>query len=481
MFRASLLYEIEVLCDSQIKFSEGGSMLNELDLIFHKEKERYIEDLKDFLRIPSVSGVSNHIADVRNAAQFLASHLKKIGFPYTEIVQTSGNPIVFAEWIVSIEKPTVFIYGHYDVQPVGDLSLWVSPPFEPEIRNGNIYARGASDNKGQLWIHITLLDALVKAKGILPFNVKIVIDGEEEIGSPNFLSFLKSYKERLDADFVLISDTAMLSEDQPSVCVGLRGLLGFDIIVDGPSKDLPSGLYGGAVQNPIHALIELLQSMKDKHGRITINDFYNEVVLITNQERKEMRSLHVDDEKIAEQLGVPALFGEFGFSTVERQWVRPTIEVNGISGGNNQTIIPSRAVAHVTCRLVPNQRPEQVFELIQRHVLQNTPAGVRVTLKKHSEACPYVAPINHPVMQLAKQAYTYGYGKEALWIRAGGSIPVVEMLAGCFGIPIVLMGFGLPTANVHGPNEHFPLTNFEKGWRTLSWFFINMEKVFGNL
>ncbi|WP_139488551.1 dipeptidase [Brevibacillus dissolubilis] len=466
-----------------------------------ENQTKHLEQWKDFLRIPSVSTMSEHRGDMERAAHFLAEHLRGVGLEHVRVMSTAqelenvrtstaqqqeymsgfetsqqgrdstSHPVVYADWLHAQGRPTVLIYGHYDVQPAEPLELWQSPPFEPEIRDGMLYGRGSSDNKGQIFMHLQAMEALLKTAGELPVNIKLVIEGEEEIGSPNLPAFLISHQDMLQADLLVISDTAMLEADQPAICYGLRGLLSFQLDVDGPKQDLASGFYGGAVHNPVHALAQLVASMHTPDGAVAIEGFYDGVNEISEDERQVIASLPQDDAALASHLGVPQLYGEKGYTTLERRWVRPTLEVNGIYGGyqgeGEKTIIPADAHAKISCRLVPNQHPDRIFSMIQAHIERHTPPGVRVTVTQTGAGLPYVTPHDHPAVQLAAQALEQAFEAQVSFIRAGGSIPIVETFATQFGLPIVLIGFALPTANAHGPNEHMSLSHMEKGTRAL--------------
>lgn len=457
-------------------------MLTKLKQMISERKTEYIEELKDFISIPSISALSGHQQDINKCAEFLINHLRQIGFENVQLIHTSGNPVVYGDWLHAPGKPTVLVYGHYDVQPADPIELWDSPPFQPEIREGLLFGRGATDNKGQCFAQLKSFEILFKTTGRLPVNVKLLIEGEEEIGSPSIASFLEHYKDRLNSDVIVISDTAMLSENQPSICYALRGLLGFQIDVKGPRVDLHSGsMYGGAVQNPIHALVQLLASMRNEKGQITIDGFYEDVVPITEEEKQSLLSLPFHEKELMERIGVTELSGEEGYTTLERVWVRPTLEINGIDGGYQgegiKTIIPSEAHAKVTCRLVPDQDPATIERCIRKHIERHTPKGVQVDIKFREHSHPYAISIHHPLIQLAAESYGRAYGVPACLVRAGGSIPIVEHLYRRLKCPVILMGFGSPTANVHAPNEHFSLDNFEKGILTLCDYWLNLASV----
>lgn len=445
-----------------------------------EKREQHLEELYDLLSIPSVSSLSVHNEDTVKAAEWVAESLKKLGMEKVALYQTAGHPVVYGEWLKAEGKPTILIYGHYDVQPVDPLHLWETDPFQPEIRNGAIFARGASDDKGQVFMHIKALEAILETEGTLPFNFKFLIEGEEEVGSPNLPAFVKEHEELLKADVIMISDTSMLDEDRPTVCYGVRGLAGFQLDVKGPKRDLHSGLYGGAVQNPIHALVEILQSFRNGDGVITVDGFYDRVIPVTEEEREAFRSLQMTEEGLQEEVGVKELFGEKGFSHLEQTWVRPTLEVNGIYGGFQdegiKTVLPSEAHAKITCRLVPDQDPDEILELLQAHVKKNTPPGVEVNITLFDKGAPYVTPFEHPAIQAAGRAYEKVFEVPTAFTRGGGSLPIISTLDEVLKAPIVLMGFGLPTDQVHSPNENFKLKNFDKGLLTICHYWFELEK-----
>ncbi|HJV44168.1 MAG TPA: dipeptidase [Bacillota bacterium] len=451
-----------------------------VESFFVNQRSRYLEELKEFLRIPSISALTDHKEDMNTAAEWLAESLKTAGLKNVQILPTKGHSVVYGEWLENPSKPTVLIYGHYDVQPVDPLNLWQTPPFEPDIRDNKIYARGATDDKGQVFMYIKVIEALLSTNS-LPINVKFCIEGEEEIGSPNLEEFVEQHKELLSADVLALSDTTLLEKGKPAICYGLRGLCGLQIDLTGPNSDLHSGLYGGAVQNPIHALVELLSTMHDSQGKVTIDGFYDQVQPLLDEERQAFNELGQSEEQLKEQLGVPELFGENGYSALERTWARPTLEVNGIWGGfsgeGTKTIIPAEAHAKITCRLVPDQEPEAILELIEKHVTKHTPPGVWVGVTRFDKGRPFVSPINHPTIQAAAKAYKKAYGVEPAFTRMGGSIPIVESFGRLLSIPVAMMGFGLSDENFHAPNEHFHLENFDKGLLTISYFFEEMSNL----
>jgi acetylornithine deacetylase/succinyl-diaminopimelate desuccinylase-like protein len=445
-----------------------------------ENREKHLAELKEFLAIPSISSLPEHKEDVQEAAKWVANSLTEIGMEKVEIHQTKGHPVVYGEWLKAEGKPTVLIYGHYDVQPVDPLHLWDSPPFEADIRDNKLYARGASDDKGQSYMHVKALQAILQTTGTLPVNVKFLIEGEEEVGSPNLPLFVEENKELLASDIIVISDTGMIERGKPTICYGLRGLCGVQIDVTGPKSDLHSGLYGGAVQNPIHALVEIVNSFHNEHGQITVEGFYDQVAELTPAEKAAYEALGIKDESFIEQLGVTEMFGEAGFTTQERTWVRPTLEVNGIYGGFQgegiKTVLPSEAHAKITCRLVPDQDPDVIVELLQKHIKEHTPLGVTVNVSLFDKGKPFVTPFDHPAIQAAGRAYEMVYKVPTAFTRSGGSIPIVAAFDQILGKPVVLMGFGLPDENFHAPNEHFHLENFDKGMETICYYWFELEQ-----
>jgi acetylornithine deacetylase/succinyl-diaminopimelate desuccinylase-like protein len=453
----------------------------DLKVYFEEHREKHLNEMKELLSIPSISALSEHKQDMVKAAEWVANALREAGLTKVDIMPTKGHPVVYGEWLQAPSKPTVLIYGHYDVQPVDPLNLWQTPPFEPDIRDNKIYARGATDDKGQVFMHIKAVQALLKSTGSLPINVKFCIEGEEEIGSPNLEAFVDEHKELLSADLLAISDTTMLEEGKPAICYGLRGLCGLQLDVKGAKGDLHSGLYGGAIQNPLHALVELLASMHDQHGKVTVEGFYDDVAPLQDVERKAFADLGQKDEALRQELDVPSLFGEEGYSALERTWARPTLELNGVWGGfqgeGTKTVIPSEAHAKITCRLVEKQDPEKILELIEQHVKNHTPVGVTVTMTRFDKGRPFITPFDHPAIQAAAKAYEKSYGTSPAYTRMGGSIPIVETFGRLLNLPVVLMGFGLPDENFHAPNEHFHLSNFDTGLLTICYFLEEASKL----
>ncbi len=447
------------------------SHLAKLDAYFAQHRDTHLKELNDFLRIPSISSLSEHKQDMQVAASWLAAAMKRINLENISIDETGGHPVVYADWLHAPGKPTILFYGHYDVQPVDPLNLWETPPFEPTVRDNKLFARGSSDDKGQVFMHLKAIEALFALEGTLPVNVKFIIEGEEEIGSPNLPPYVEKNKEKLAADLILISDTSLYAPGKPAVCYGLRGLTGVQIDVRGAKGDLHSGLYGGGVQNAIHALAEILASFRDEHGTIQVEGFYDNVRPLSEEERQAYRDLNFDEEALKEEVGVKQLFGEKGYSYLEQTWARPTLEVNGVFGGFSgegiKTVLPAEAGAKITCRLVPDQDPDEIVALLKAHVEKHKPAGVDITISEFDKGAPYITPFDHPVIQAAGRSYEHVYEVPTAFIRGGGSIPIVAAFDQILALPVVLMGFGLTSENFHAPNEHFHLENFDKGLRVL--------------
>ena len=438
-------------------------------------RDGFLEELMDLLRIPSISTLSAHNGDVRRAAEWVADHLRAIGMTQVEIVETRRHPIVYAEWLGAPGKPTVLIYGHYDVQPVDDPEgLWRSDPFEPVIRDGHLYARGATDDKGQTFVQMKAIQALL-ASGEMPINVKFVIEGEEESGSENIYPFIDQHAERLAADMVVISDTGMKSLDAPSIVYGLRGISYMEIEVRGPQHDLHSGTYRGLGHNPAQALVEILAKLHDDQGHITGPGFYDRVVVPDAGERAELAKTPIQEDQLRRETGVPQSWGEAGFALHERAGIRPTLEINrlvsGWTGEGAKTVLPARALAKVSCRLVPEQDAVEIYELIREYVRALTPPTVTSEVRLVHHGRWAVVDIQSPEMQAALQAYEFGFGKRPTFVREGGSIPVVGSFQSALQAPVVLLGFGLGDDNLHGPNEKFTLACFDGGMKTLVKFY----------
>ncbi|WP_233095881.1 dipeptidase [Alicyclobacillus sp. SO9] len=454
-------------------------MTQSFDTYFEQQRDKHLRELFEFLRFPSISTQPEHAQDVAACAEFLSDKMRNIGFENVSLMPTKGHPVVYGDWLHAEGKPTVLVYGHYDVQPVDPVELWDSAPFEPEIRDGKLYARGASDDKGQVFMHLKAFEALFETNGELPVNVKFCFEGEEEIGSLNLPEFVRQHQELLAADIVVISDTTMLGPDMPSICYGLRGLAGLQVDVKGAKGDLHSGLYGGAIQNPLHALVHILDSMHNDDGSVAVEGFYNSVTDLTPDERSAYATLGSNDAELMKELDVPALYGEAGYTPRERIWGRPTLEINGVYGGyqgeGTKTVIPSEAHAKITCRLVPAQDPDDILDKVEAHVQKHTRPGVKSTVIKTDRGNAYLTPFNHPAIQLAAESYAKAYGKPASFSRMGGSIPVVDTFSSVLNTPVVLMGFGLESENFHAPNEHFTLSNFDRGLRTLCYYWLGLE------
>lgn len=457
------------------------SITQQVDTYFAENREKHLNELNEFLRIPSISSLSEHKEDMQTAANWLAEKLTSLNIENVSIDQTAGHPVVYGEWLHAEGKPTILFYGHYDVQPVDPLNLWDSAPFEPEIRDNKLFARGSSDDKGQVFMHLKTIEALFATTGTLPVNVKFIIEGEEEIGSPNLPEYVEVNKEKLAADLILISDTGLYAPGKPAVCYGLRGLTGVQIDVRGAKGDLHSGLYGGGVQNAIHALAEILTSFRDEHGTIQVEGFYDNVLPLTEEERQAYRDLNHDEEELKEEVGVKELFGEEGYSFLEQTWARPTLEVNGVFGGFSgegiKTVLPAEAGAKITCRLVPNQDPEEIVALLRAHIEKHKPTGVEVVVSEFDKGKPFITPFDHPVIQAAGRSYEKVYEVPTAYTRGGGSIPIVASFDEILKQPVVLMGFGLASENFHAPNEHFHLENFDKGLRVLADYLYEVSNL----
>ncbi len=442
---------------------------------FKEKKQAHLEELFTFLRFPSISALSEHRNDVRAAAEFVVQALEAIGMENVTLLETGGHPLVYADHLHAKDKPTVLIYGHYDVQPVDPLALWDSAPFEPVIRDNKIYARGSSDDKGQVFMQIKAIEALKSELGELPINVKFCIEGEEEVGSAHLPALLEKEKDRFRADVMVISDTTMFGPMQPAICYGIRGLCGLSVDLEAANTDLHSGLFGGAVPNALHALVELLSTLHDQEGKVLVKGFYDDVPALTPEEREAFRVLPHDDETYRQSLGLSALLGEPGYSTLERVGARPTLEINGMYGGfqgeGSKTVIPAKAHAKITCRLVNHQNPEKILQLVKDHLHAHTPKGVSLHVKFMDRGEPFVTPIDAPEIKKAATAYELGYGVKPYFMRMGGSIPIVADFAKVLQLPVVLMGFSLPDENFHAPNEHFSIDNFDRGLLTLTAYY----------
>jgi acetylornithine deacetylase/succinyl-diaminopimelate desuccinylase-like protein len=442
-------------------------------------QDRFLSELFELLRIPSVSADSRHKGDVRKAAEYVAQKLTEAGADSVQLMETKGHPIVFGEKIVDAAKPTVLVYGHYDVQPPDPLDLWKTPPFEPTVRDGKIYARGACDDKGQFYMHIKAFEIMMKQK-LLSCNVKFMIEGEEEVGSDNLGTFVKENKAKLKADVILISDTSLISLDQPSITAGLRGLSYMEVEVTGPNRDLHSGVYGGAVANPANVLSKMIASLHDENGRVTIPGFYDQVVELSPTDREALNKASFDLNEYKKELGIEEIQGEKGYTTLERTGTRPTLDVNGIWGGYTgegaKTVLPSKASAKISMRLVPNQRPDEITALFTKHFLSIAPTSVKVKVTAHHGGEPAVTPTDSKAFKAAASAFEEVWGKTPIPTRDGGSIPIVALFKKELGLDTVLMGFGLDTDALHSPNEHYGIKNFLIGIETIVAFYKHYSK-----
>jgi acetylornithine deacetylase/succinyl-diaminopimelate desuccinylase-like protein len=439
-----------------------------------QNQNRFLDELLELLRIPSISADSRYKGDIRKTAEWIAEKMKEAGADAVQLFETEGNPVVFGEKIINNSLPTVLVYGHYDVQPPDPLDLWDSPPFEPVVKDGKIFARGACDDKGQFYMHLKAFETMMQTS-TLACNVKFMIEGEEEIGSEHLGSFVASHKDLLKADIILISDTSMIANDIPSIETSLRGLAYLEVEVTGPNRDLHSGVYGGAVANPVNVLCEMIAALKDKNGRITIPGFYNEVIELTAEERVEMNKAPFDLDSYKKDLNIGDIMGENNYTTLERTGIRPTLDVNGIWGGyigeGAKTVLPSKASAKISMRLVPNQHPDKIMELFTKHFISIAPAGVKVTVKPHHGGMPYVTPVDSTGYKAALKAIEETFGKKPVPTRGGGSIPIVALFEKELGLKTILMGFGLDSDNIHSPNEHYGIFNYLKGIETIPLFF----------
>jgi acetylornithine deacetylase/succinyl-diaminopimelate desuccinylase-like protein len=433
-----------------------------------QNRERSLEELKELLRIPSLSALPAHRLDVNRAALWVADRLRRAGLEGVQVIATSGHPVVYAEWLHAPGRCTVLIYGHFDVQPADPLQLWKSPPFDPEVRDDRIYARGASDMKANLLISILAVEALLRTSGKLPVNVKFLLEGQEEIGSPQLPEVVAANRRLLACDLVLSADGGQWSDDQPALLIGLRGGCGLQINVRGPAMDLHSGLFGGMVHNPLHALVRILDSMRSTDGKILVEGFYDDIVPLSPTERAHLAAVPFDQADFHRATGAPEPFGEKGYSPLERTWARPTLEINGLWGGFQgegvKTVIPSEAHAKITCRLVPDQKPERILQLLRAHVKKQEPPGVTVDIQPFGFAArPYLIPADHWGNQAAAAILREEYGKDPLYIRMGGSVPICEILHEHLGADTVSFAFGQMDEQFHAPNEFFRLKNFERG------------------
>jgi acetylornithine deacetylase/succinyl-diaminopimelate desuccinylase-like protein len=445
---------------------------DELEAFLVAGHDRRMERWMEFVRIPSVSAQPEHADDCRRAAEWLANDLTAAGLEHVAVEETGGHPVVYGDWLLAAGAPTVIAYGHYDVQPADPIELWETPPFEPVVRGDRMIGRGAEDNKSCVQMHVRAIEALLAVRGGLPVNVKLVFEGEEESGSEHFDAWLEANRGRLAADVAVISDTDFFEGNRPAICLGVRGLVAFQIDVRGPNRDLHSGAYGGAVQNPVNALCTIIAALKGSDGRVAVPGFYGDVVDLDPEERAAMAALPFDEAEYRVSLGLPELFGEPSYSTVERKTGRPTLDANGIWGGysgdGSKMIVPAEAHAKVSCRLVPSQDPGRVFEQVRAFVADIAPPGVEVSVQVLGSGLPSSTSIDHPATRAAARAIEATFGVPPLYYRAGGSIPVTASFGDLLGLPVVLLGFAPPDSQAHAPNEFMDLGNFETGIRTIA-------------
>jgi acetylornithine deacetylase/succinyl-diaminopimelate desuccinylase-like protein len=451
-------------------------MSSATDTFVRENESRFLEELKELLRIPSISTLPDHNADVKRAAEFVAAKLRDAGMENVEVIATERHPLIYADWLHAPGKPTVLCYGHYDVQPADPLELWESPPFEPSVRNGNLYARGSADDKGQMYMHIKAVEALRAVNGTLPINVKFLIEGEEEVGGASITKYVAENHEQLKADVALVSDTNMYAPGLPTLNVGLRGLVYMEVQATGPMRDLHSGMYGGAAPNAVFGLIELLAKVKNARGEIKVPGIYDDVTPPSEEEKRSWASLPFSErEFLRTEVGSTKLTGETKYSVLERTWARPTFEVHGIAGGftgaGSKTVIPATATAKVSIRLVPNQDPDKVIAAFEKFVAKNTPRGIKLEVRVLGKGPGLLVKTDHPAIQVAARAFSDVFGKPTVFTRSGGSIPIVGDFAEQLGIPTILMGFGLPDDGLHSPNEKYNIENFYKGIMTIAHFF----------
>jgi acetylornithine deacetylase/succinyl-diaminopimelate desuccinylase-like protein len=452
----------------------------------NSNKDRFLQELIDLLKIPSVSADSKYDKDTVRAAEYLKARFLESEVDRVEIIETKGHPVVYAEKIIDPNLPTVLVYGHYDVQPADPLELWTSGPFDPVVKKteihpeGAIFARGACDDKGQMYMHLKAFEAMVKTNN-LSCNAKFIIEGEEEVGSANLESFISEYKDMLQADVILVSDTGMIAKDVPSITTGLRGLSYVEVQVDGPNRDLHSGLYGGAVANPINILSKMIASLQDENKHIVIPGFYDDVLEISDVERKEMARAPFSEEAYCKALAIDSTYGEKGYSTLERATIRPTLDVNGIWGGYTgegaKTVLPAKANAKISMRLVPNQNPAKITKLFKDYFESIAPKGVRVKVTPHHGGEPALTPIDSIEYLAASRAVEESFGKKPIPMRSGGSIPIISMFEKVLGLKTILLGFGLDSDAIHSPNEHYGLYNFYKGIETIPFFYKHYAEL----
>ena len=455
--------------------------MNDVIDFINTNLDRYLGELTTYLAIPSISALPEHAADVKACAEWTAGELGRVGLENVRLIETPGNPVVYADWLHAEDRPTILFYGHYDVQPVDPIEEWESPPFEATVREGQIYARGAADDKGQIFMHFKAVEACMKQMGRLPVNIRFVLEGEEEIGSTHLNGFIRGHKDELAADVVVISDSPMFDRGVPSICYGLRGLTYFQIDLRGTKTDLHSGSFGGAVANPAFVLAQILHRMKDGSGRVKIPGFYDEVRPLRDEERDEFARLPFNERRYRTELGAPMLMGERGHTTLERIWARPTFEVNGLlsgfTGEGAKTVIPAVAMAKVSMRLVPDQEPNTIADRFEDYLRKVTPKTVGLTITRMHGGRPWMTDFDNCFVQAAGRAIEHGFGRKPVFNREGGSIPVVSTFQEVLGMPSVLFGVGLPDENAHAPNEKLDLTNFNRGIIASAFLYEEIGKL----
>ena len=455
-------------------------MNNVIDFI-NVNRERYLDELKALLAIPSISALPDHAGDVRRCAEWCVEEMRRDGLHNVRLIETPGNPVVYGDWLDAPGAPTILFYGHYDVQPVDPLNLWESPPFEATIRDGEIYARGSADDKGQVFMHLKAVEAHLKQTGKLPVNIKFMLEGEEEVGSEHLDDFVRSHKSELAADVVVISDSPMFARGVPSICYGLRGLVYFQIDLRGSSTDLHSGSFGGAVANPAFVLAQMIAQMKDKSGRVKIPNFYDDVKPLQEEERNAWASLPFSEKTYRKDFGIPKVFGETGFSTLERTWARPTLEVNGLlsgfTGEGAKTVLPAVAMAKISMRLVPDQDPNKIATLFENYVRKIAPKTVELKITRMQGGKPWMTSFDNTYVQAAGRAIEKGFGRSPIFTREGGSIPVVSTFQEDLGLPSVLFGVGLPDENAHAPNEKLDVGNFHGGIIASAYLYDEVSRI----
>jgi len=454
--------------------------MNKVIDFINVNRDKYVDELKALLAIPSVSALPEHDADVTRCAEWCAGEMRRIGMQHVKLIPTPGNPVVYGDWLGAAGAPTMLFYGHYDVQPVDPLNLWESPPFEATVRDGEIYARGAADDKGQVFMHFKAIEAHLTQNGTLPINIKIILEGEEEVGSVNLDNFIIASKEDLKADVVVISDSGMFARGVPSICYGLRGLVYCQIDLRGSSTDLHSGSFGGALANPAFVLAQMIAQMKDRGGHIKIPGFYDDVVALTETERAAWATLPFSEKQYRKDFGIPKLHGESGYTTLERTWARPTLEVNGLlsgfTGEGAKTVLPAVAMAKISMRLVPNQDPGTIATLFEDYVKKLAPKTVELTFTRMHGGKPWMTSFDNPFVQAASRAIEKGFNKTPVLTREGGSIPVVSTFQEVLGLPSVLFGVGLPDENAHAPNEKLDLGNFQGGIISAAYLYDELSR-----